>query len=185
MDGERGRVRDRCREQQRRVDRLLRDLSDDEVRRRPVPERWSVGEHLEHLAITTSVYVDSLRAAAERGRVQGLAGTAPYRRGPVGGLAVRAMEPPVRLRLMAPRVVRPSSGAGRDEVAERFGDAHDAFVAMLEEVDGVDLGRVMMRSPLLPLLRFRAIQACELVVAHVERHLWLIHATGAVPAEST
>lgn len=185
MDRERSRVRDRCRDQQQRVDRLLANLSDDEVRRRPVPERWSVGEHLDHLALTTSVYVDALRAAADRARAEGITGSAPYRRGPFGAWAVRAMEPPVRLRLKAPRVVRPPSEAGRDEVAERFGHAHDAFVAMLEEVEGVDLGRVMMRSPLLPLLRFRAIQACELVVAHVERHLWLIDATGAAPTPQT
>lgn len=184
MDRERRRVRDRCRDQQRRVARLLHGLSDDEMRRRPAPERWSVGEHLEHLALTTGVYVGSLRAAAERARSNGLTGAAPYRRGPDGALAVRSIEPPVRLRLRAPRVVRPPSDTDRGEVAERFEAAHDAFVAMLEEVDGVDLGRVLVPSPLSPLLRFRGIQACELVVAHVERHLWLIHATGAVPADA-
>jgi hypothetical protein len=184
MDRERSRVRDRCRRQQRRVERLLSDLSDDEVRRRPAPERWSAGEHLEHLALTTDVYVGSLRAAAERARSKGLTGTAPYRRGPLGVLALRAIEPPVRLRLRAPRVVRPPSDVGRDEVAKRFDAAHDGFVAMLEEIGGVDLGRVIVRSPMSPWLRFRAIQACELVVAHVERHLWLIHATGAVPADA-
>ena len=182
MDDERSRVRDRCRDQQGRVERMLRDLSDDEVRRRPAPERWSLGEHLEHLALTAETYVDALHAAVEHGRARGLVGTSPCRRGPIGSLAVRAMEPPVRLRLRAPRIVRPRFDRSRDEVADRFGTAHDAFVAFLEQADDVDLGRVMVRSPLAPLLRFRALQACELVVAHVERHLWLASTTGAEPA---
>lgn len=179
MDSERARVRDRCREQQDRVKRLLDGRSDAEVRRRPSPERWSMGEHLEHLAIVTGLYVDLLRDAGDRARERGLLGTAPYRRGPIGSLAAREMEPPVRLKLRAPRMMRPPSETGRDEVAERFRAAHDAFERTLGELDGVDLGRVLVRSPLTPLLRFRAIQACEIVVAHVERHLWLIHATGA------
>jgi hypothetical protein len=179
MDAERERVHDRIVDQKRRVDRLLEGRSDDDVRRRPTPERWSLGEHLEHLAITTELYVDLLRDAFAEARERGWTGDAPYRRGPVGGLSVRAMEPPVRLKLRAPRIMRPPSEAGRDEVAARFGEAHDAFLQVLADADDVDLGRVMVTSPVTRLLRFRAIQACELVAAHVERHLWLIDVTGA------
>lgn len=180
MDSERARVRDRCRDQQGRVERLLDGRGDAEVKLRPSPERWSAGEHLEHLAIVTGLYVDLLRDAGVRARERGLLGTAPYRRGPIGSLTRRAMEPPVRLKLHAPPLMRPPSETGREEVAARFGEAHDAFVRTLSELDGVDLGRVLVRSPLTPLLRFRAIQACEIVVAHVERHLWLIQVTGAI-----
>ncbi|NBC97015.1 MAG: hypothetical protein GVY27_11745 [Deinococcus-Thermus bacterium] len=179
MDAERQRVHDRIVDQQRRVDRLLEGRSDDAVGQRPTPERWSLGEHLEHLAITTGLYVDLLRDGFALARERGWTGDAPYRRGPVSGLAVRAMEPPIRLKLRAPRIMRPPSDAGRDEVASRFREAHDAFLQALGDADDVDLGRVLVTSPVTRLLRFRAIQACELVAAHVERHLWLIDVTGA------
>jgi hypothetical protein len=182
MDPERQRVHDRIVDQQRRVDRLLEGRSDDEVRRRPTPERWSLGEHLEHLAITAELYVDLLQDAFARARDLGWTADAPYRRGPVGSLAVRAIEPPVRLKLPAPKIMRPSSDAGREQVAARFHRAHDAFLEVLSGADDVDLGRTLVRWPVPPLLRFRAIQACELVAAHVERHLWLIDKTGAAEA---
>lgn len=179
MDSERQRVHDRIVDQERRVDRLLEGRSDDQVRRRPAPERWSMGEHLEHLAITTGLYVELLEGAVAKARERGWTGDAPYRRGPVGSFAVRAMEPPVRMKLRAPRIMRPPSDVGRDEVTARFRESHDAFLDLLVGADDVDLGRVIVTSPVTRLLRFRAIQACELVAAHVERHLWLIDATGA------
>lgn len=174
MDSERDRIRMDVEAQNARVAALLGELPDDQFQRRPDPARWSIAEHLAHVAIFTDLYVSELRRVIARARERGPKGEGPYRRGPIGRLVVRSIAPPVRRRMSSPKKVQPPPVAGRDAASGTFHEAQDALLATLERAGGVDLGRAIVPSPVTPLPRLRAIQAFEAVVAHTDRHLWLI-----------
>jgi hypothetical protein len=64
----------------------------------------------------------------------------------------------------------------RDATLADFEGAQAELLEVLRAADGLDLGRIKIASPMLPLpvLRFPVIQAVEGIAAHTARHVWLI-----------
>lgn len=168
---------------------LAGGLTEAQLRWRPEPERWSVGECLDHLVRTGEVYLDVLDGVIEEARLEGRTGAGPYRRSLVGRWLVRFLEPPPGLPVPAPLRVRPRLGSrreGTDPRAPADGAANSgprdplgAFLALrpryeecLRAADGLDLGRVRMSSPFVSFLRFDLGSAFRVVAAHERRHLW-------------
>lgn len=163
--------------------KLADDLSDRELWWRPAPDRWSIGECLDHLVRTDEAYLASLDRAIGEGRRRGLEAEEPSGPTLVGRWLPRLLEPPPRPAVPAPGEIRPRRpGAGPD--AEDGGskappDPLDAFLGLrprllrrLQAADGLDLGRIRLSSPFFAWMRFDLGSAFRIVAAHERRHLW-------------
>lgn len=157
------------------------DLSAEQLWWRPGPARWSVGECLDHLVKTDEEYLVVLDAAIERGRGRGRTGSGPFRRTFLGRWIARRLEPPPGMRFPAPKVIRPrrpaesGSGAGvagGESPLPAFLELRSRLRERLEAADGLDLGRVRVHSPFIPLLSVDLDSAFALVAVHERRHLW-------------
>ncbi|HSU12877.1 DinB family protein [Longimicrobium sp.] len=143
---------------------------------RPEPAVWSVGQIVRHLTVSGRSYADALRPALAAARARGSADRGDFRPSLVGGLMVRWMEPPPRMRFKAPRIWRPA-GAGGD-AADRTREMadwralHDAFEETIRAAAGLDLRRIRIVSPASRLVRMNAGDALALILAHERRHLW-------------
>ena len=122
---------------------------------------------------TTRVYLPVFTAAIARAgdAGRGHAGE-PFRLGIVGRWMVGSMEPPVRRRMRAPRVIAPAGGVALAEAVTDFVDSQRELRRCVGSAAGLDLGGVRIRSPLAPILRMRLGTAFALVAAHQRRHLW-------------
>lgn len=140
---------------------------------RPGPNRWSVGECLEHLAITTGLVAASLLAALDKARVAGRAGHPPYAYGLVGGWFVRAMEKPGRRPMPSPENFVPPSGGAKPEVMERFRQSQHEFREALEGAHGLALDRIKAPSTAKGAgwLRLNAAAWFASTLAHQRRHV--------------
>lgn len=98
------------------------------------------------------------------------------------------MEPPVRFRVAAPKAVVPDAGRPVAEVMPTFLALQDRFQEHLAAADGLDLGRVLVRSPPSKYVKLSLEQAFVSMAAHQRRHLWqargVREAIGARPASS-
>ena len=65
---------------------LVEGLSEEDGRWRPAPGAWSVAECLDHLAVANRVYLEAMRAPAERARAAGRLRRAPALPGFIGRL---------------------------------------------------------------------------------------------------
>lgn len=160
---------------------LAGDLTERQLWWRPSPERWSVGECLDHLVKTGEEYLVVLDEATAKGRAAGRTGTGPFRRTFLGRWIAGTLEPPPGSRFPAPKVIRPRRPA---EPASEAGEADGesplpAFLELrsrlrerLEAADGLHLGRVRVWSPFIPLLSVDLDSAFALVAVHERRHLW-------------
>ena len=123
----------------------LEPLSDGQFAWRPGEGRWSVGECLEHLALTTGLMLGKVRPALERARAEGIKGEPPFRYGWLGGWFARAMEPGKR-GMKAPDNFAPPSGNPKPAVLGRFAAVQQEFRETLESAPGVALDKVKAPS---------------------------------------
>ena len=98
----------------------------------------------------------------------------PFRYGPLVRWLLRSLEPPVRRRTRTPRRFYPPSGVVHDVrlVLEQFNDAGGKWEECIQLANGLDLIRVKVRSPVVPLLRFPLGAQLAGQAAHERRHLW-------------
>ncbi len=151
---------------------LVNGLSEEAFNWRPDPERWSVGECLDHLNTTGRLLLPRLDAAIEQARARGLTGTGPFDYGWLGRWWIKQMQPSSRRRFKVPRVFEPSASTlDRDPVLAAFLTLQDELAARARAADGLDLRRVKAPSAAFSLLRLPLGAWLESTVAHERRHL--------------
>ena len=166
-----------ARRQRTRVDALFAPLDSATFARRPGPERWSVGDCLDHLTLAMTAYLDAIEELAPRARERGLIAEAArqkrrrHRHGWLGDAFIRSLEPPPRFKSRTFKAIMPQ-GRARDVVLPLFLGTQDRLIGSIEATRDLDLARVRMRSPFLRLLPLSLGQAFGAMLAHNRRHLW-------------
>lgn len=159
--------------------------------RRPSPERWSAAEHAVHSTLVAEPYVASIEVAIEKARRKGWTRSddRPFRRSWVGRKFIETLEPPPGRRVKTFKRLVPPGDVDPVGAVEDLRRVHDALATLMEEGDGLDLGKPKVASPFLFLLRFPVFQAAEVVAAHTDRHIWLARETldqiGLSPSPSS
>ena len=139
---------------------------------RPRPERWSIGECVAHLNLTSTAYIPLVRAGLDEAGRSGHAARGRYRRDLLGWLLWKSMGPPVKrkIRTTAPFVPR-SDRASADLVSE-FEHLQAEQLVLARQADGLPIDRVRIASPFNPRLRYNVFSALSIVPRHQHRHLW-------------
>lgn len=162
-----------------RMEALTGNLTPRQFNFRPGPDRWSVGQCIEHVSVSMGVYLDPMEPVIEKAD---LPGEEPYGRGTfLGRLLVGALRKP-KGRYTAPKRFRPSqSELDPEAVRQEFRRQTARMERALREADGLALGRIKMGWPVFGLIKISLAQAFELQVIHTERHL--DQAEGVIRAE--
>jgi|SRR6478735_5761488 len=137
------------------------------------PGSWSVAECLDHLATGNRIYLDAMRAPAERARERGRVRKRPARPGVIGRTFVWILEPPVKpaLRLTAPRSIRPRPSPPLADAIAGFLSAQDDVRRFLRMYSAIDLAGVRFPNPFIHGVRFSLATGLHVIVAHERRHL--------------
>jgi len=152
--------------------RLVSWESAESLARRPAAGGWSAAEIFEHLCIANISYDLPVERAIEVARTRPGA-PRRYRSTLGGAFLIGALSPGSRA---VPTLKPYRPGAPRTRVVEAFLASVDAIEARMHEADGCDL-RVMLTSPVMPLLRMNLGEAFEVAVVHAERHLSQVERT--------
>ena len=158
----------------RRAHALTADLDDASVNWREAPEKWSVAQCLDHLSVTARRYAESIEPVVEEARRNGVTGDGPPRRGLLGKLFIRILEPPVKFRAKAPQPFTPRSEISKVDVLDEYDASHRALRALIEKSDGLDLGQVRLASPAASWMKLRLGECYAILTAHERRHLWQV-----------
>ena len=155
-----------------RARQLVAGLSDDQLRRRPQPGRWSVAECIAHLSMSAKVNLPRLDAALAEARERNLRGDGPFHMDFVGGLLKWSLEPPYRMKVKTTAPFEPSDIGPVAQVLPRFLESQAELLARLERAAGLALDQVKITSAFNPKVRYNAFAAFHIMLAHVRRHLW-------------
>jgi hypothetical protein len=152
---------------------LVADVGADALRRPPDAETWSVAQLLDHVNTVGWLLLNELETSIQKAKEKGPYGEPPFRYGFVSRWFVRSMEPNSGWTFTAPSVFEPEAADTLypGETVEEFRGLQDQFAACVEEAEGLDLRRIRVPSPAVPLLRISLGAWFEATLAHERRHL--------------
>jgi DinB superfamily len=156
----------------RDAESLIAGLTEGQFNWRPAPNRWSIGDCLEHLNVTARLYWPMIAESINHSRVSGVMSQGPYKHGWLGNWFVRSAEPPVKTRFKAPRKFLPPSDQPVEQVWPQFLAFQNRMLNLIRDANGVDLGKAKVQMPVTKLIKLTLGQALGLVAAHERRHLW-------------
>jgi hypothetical protein len=138
----------------------------------PPPDRWSIGQCVEHLSITAERYIPVLRDAMIAARSKGQLKSGPFALGLFERWFMQAMEPPVRrLRTKTPAAFVAPPSLDPERTLERFYSLHDTLRDCIASADGLDLQAIRVRSQFGP-VRWSLNGTFGILLAHARRHIW-------------
>ena len=135
----------------------------------PVPGQWSIGQCLEHLAISNEVYGGAI-ASALKGAPTG--STDQIRPGWFSRYFIREYIAPTekRTRHQAPPKIRPAREVDAS-ILQRFLNTNNQSRDLVARAAGVDVNQVRFKNPFVPLIRFTVGTGLEILAKHEQRHL--------------
>lgn len=146
---------------------VARPLTVEQLNWRPRPNSWSVGQCLEHLAVTNEVYGEAIAAAVPGCAEATVDEITP---GWFGAYFIRSYIAPSTKRARAPRKVTPGRGVDAS-VLDRFLASNEATRVLVRRASGCDVNRVRFRNPFISVIRFTVGTGLEIIARHEDRHL--------------
>jgi hypothetical protein len=152
--------------------KLARWLSEEQLNWKPAPDRWSIAQCLEHLALTTEKFDPYFTLAIERGREKWpVSSAAKYRPSRLGGWLIKQLLPEAAKKVPAPKVFRPAETVAIEGALEHFLKAQTDFLGFVQRAEGLDYNKTKLRSPVTFLMRYSLADAFVITVVHGQRHL--------------
>jgi hypothetical protein len=155
-----------------RLDRLRNALAPEAWSRRPAPEKWSPGECVAHLNLTSAAFVPLLRQGLDECRRSGRAAGGRYRRDLFGWLLWRMLSVPGRFKSRTTAPFVPSGDRPAGDLAAEFERLQTEQIALTRASDGLPIDRVKIVSPFDARVRYNVFAALAILPRHQHRHLW-------------
>lgn len=148
---------------------LFSDLSEAQLNWQPAPEKWSIAQCLEHLAVATNKFHPYFTAAIARAKKTN--SHPVYRPSLMGGWLIKLVSPESPRKLSAPKIFRPGDSPNVRRSLVNFLEEQESFVQVVRTVEGIDYNKTRLRSPVTPLMRYSLADAFVITVVHGQRHL--------------
>lgn len=149
---------------------LVKPLTPEQLNWKPAPEKWSVGQCLEHLAISNEVYLGPIADALAGPPSRTVDEIAP---GWFGRWFIRNYIAPSAQtrRARAPSKIAPVLSRVEPAILERFLKGNRDMRELVARAGGYDVNRLRFRNPFIPLIRFTVGTGFEITAKHEDRHL--------------
>lgn len=151
-------------------------LSEEELYWKPAPDKWSVGECLEHLNMTFRNYMPKIKQGIARGIDKGWVPTKEFKSGWMGKTFTNSFrldesgKPSRRVKtfknLDSSKLPEPNP-----KVREEFIAYLDELITRAHQAAKVDLHKVRVTSVIGPILRFKLGDALQFITVHNQRHV--------------
>jgi hypothetical protein len=156
-----------------RARRLAGNLDPELWAVRPGPERWSIGEQIAHLNLTSRGYLPRMRVALRNAKQRGLTGAGPFRRDFMGWLLCKMAEPPVRIRVKTTAPFIPLDLDTPEATMREFDQLQDELIDVLDYANGLALDRIDFVSPFDSRIHYNLYSCLRVLPVHQRHHLWL------------
>ena len=155
-----------------RLHELRAKVPPDIWKRRPAPERWSPGECVAHLNLSSVSMVPLVRAGIEQARRSGSRAPARYRRDLMGWLLWKSLGQVGRFKTRTIPAWVPSGERAPDDLVAEFERLQAEQIACVRVSEGLPIQAVKITSPVDARARYNVFSALSILARHQHRHLW-------------
>ena len=171
----------------REIDRVTAEVNQEfgsftpaQLNWKPAPDRWSIGECLEHLIASSGRYFGIVEAILAGQYPKPFLSNIPGYAGMCGRMLVNAVSPQAARKVKTVAVFEPErSTVDADEIA-RFAVHHDKLIAVIRCSERLALDRTIIASPATSVIVYSLLDAWRLLAAHEARHLAQARAVAAM-----
>ncbi len=166
----------------REVVALADGLTEAQMNWQPEAGRWSIAQCLEHLLLETRLDLPRIEEMIAKGRAQQLFSDGPYRHGLMGRFIVWSNEPPPRFKVKTFPEYTPAAHVDAETVRAETEAMLTTVQNLIRRANGLDLGRLRARSPIIKFAKQSLGQVFAHHAAHHRRHLWQAQRVKEDPA---
>ncbi len=161
----------RSREAADRAREEFASLSATQLNWKPAAESWSIGQCLDHLIISDSLYFPSFKKmAAGNYKMSFWQNWNPFS-GLFARMLISQVAEKVKKKLKAPRVFIPSAETVDPTVHDRFQKHLDTLSGYIRECRNIDLDKTHITSPVSKFVTYSLRSALLILVQHEHRHI--------------
>lgn len=153
------------------VKRDFGSLTPEQLNWKPAPDRWSIGECLEHLIATNSQYFGIVEPALTGRNSKPLLGRIPGYAGMCGRMLINAVSPQAEGKVKTMQIFEPVRSTVDAEEVARFVEHQSKLVELVRRSERLDLNRTIIASPVTSLIVYSVADAWRVISAHEVRHL--------------
>jgi len=138
---------------------------------RPTPARWSPGECVAHLNLTSRALLPLLRDGLRRARAHAGRSPSPYRFDAIGWVIWTVMAPSAIVKTRTSAAFIPVVDVPVSSLVQDFEWLQSEIIACVREAAGLPIDRVTIVSPFDARLTYNLYSALRLTGRHQHRHL--------------
>lgn len=156
------------------VEREFSSLTDEQLRWKPAPDKWSIVECLQHLNLAERFYIRNIQHKVDTlGFIQTDPTDQPLESDWIGKVFLYVVDPQVKIRMPAPGTIRPRPAADLmpADVMKQFVDLQTLLHSLLDKAVYLDWNQEKVMSLFGNWLKIRLGDAIRMLVAHTERHM--------------
>ena len=147
-------------------------LRTDQLNWKPSPDKWSVGQCIDHLIVSNGEYFPIfdrvLRSPKTTSTIwESLPGLPRL----WGQMLIKSVSPDGIRKQKAPKIFTPTASAVDPGIITRFIDQQERVVNYLNTITAVDADKIIITSPVARVITYSLLDACRVIVAHEQRHL--------------
>lgn len=156
------------------VDREFGSLTEEQLRKKPTPDKWSIIECLQHLNLAERFYIRNIQHKVDQ---LGLLQTNPTDQTLKAGLVGRglcwAVDPKTKVKLKAPSIVKPRRAAEWNvpEVMNQFIELQTVLKSSIDRAIYLDWNQTKLPTLFGNWLKINLGDALRMLILHTERHL--------------
>ncbi|MCH8033373.1 MAG: DinB family protein [Bacteroidetes bacterium] len=145
-------------------------LSGNQINWKPSEEKWSIGECIEHLAVTHKLYnsqIIELQLLFEDSDE----GSFKFKHTFSGRMILKYVDPNSTTRIKTFKLFKPSMRQINANIIRHFCEEVETMISFAEKLHGADLTKLKISSPVTKLLRMNVGDALLINLYHDKRHL--------------
>jgi uncharacterized damage-inducible protein DinB len=159
------------RQAREKFNREFSGISENQLNWKPSPEKWSIGQCLEHLVNSDSSYFPTFKTIGEGTYKMSFWARYSPLTNFFGRTFKKQLSEDIKIKLKAPKKFQPTKSNLTLDIVKRYEGNLDALLVLFSKCKGADLDKTIIASPITSIVTYSLRDTITFLMQHEHRHL--------------